>query len=322
MISAPPTPWTTRPRIRSPAAGAIAQNSGGDREDREAGGERLRPADHVGEAAGVEHEDGGDERVADDDPEQRKQVGVEVAQDVRQRDDERARVERRQQGAEARDRRAPTSDRTERRRRRGSAAWARATRLMASARVLAQPSRLREGTACVAPQARLRRRPMIGPMTVRSAEPRPDPPHRADRLRRLRGEAGRGPARRGAVGARARGAGDARRLIAGLEPPDDAAAYRVADDLAILGTLDFFPPLVDDPVDVRRDRRRQRAVRRVRDGRPGAVRAVDRGVPRGLPARRAGGGVRGGRRRRSARRAACSPAATRSATRSPSTASR
>ncbi len=37
-------------------------------------------------------------------------------------------------------------------------------------------------------------------------------------------------------------------LIAGLEPPDDAAAYRVTDDLAILGTLDFFPPLVDDPV--------------------------------------------------------------------------
>jgi selenide, water dikinase len=36
-------------------------------------------------------------------------------------------------------------------------------------------------------------------------------------------------------------------LIAGLEPPDDAAAYRVSDDLAILGTLDFFPPLVDDP---------------------------------------------------------------------------
>ncbi len=36
-------------------------------------------------------------------------------------------------------------------------------------------------------------------------------------------------------------------LIAGLEPPDDAAAWRVSDDLAILGTLDFFPPLVDDP---------------------------------------------------------------------------
>src|SRR5512143_3063927 len=37
-------------------------------------------------------------------------------------------------------------------------------------------------------------------------------------------------------------------LIAGLEPPDDGAAYRVSDDLAIIGTLDFFPPLVDDPV--------------------------------------------------------------------------
>ncbi len=36
-------------------------------------------------------------------------------------------------------------------------------------------------------------------------------------------------------------------LIAGLAPPDDAAAYRISDDLAIIGTLDFFPPLVDDP---------------------------------------------------------------------------
>jgi selenide, water dikinase len=36
-------------------------------------------------------------------------------------------------------------------------------------------------------------------------------------------------------------------LIAGLDPPDDAAAYRISDDLAVIGTLDFFPPLVDDP---------------------------------------------------------------------------
>jgi selenide,water dikinase len=35
-------------------------------------------------------------------------------------------------------------------------------------------------------------------------------------------------------------------LIAGLQPPDDAAAYRVSDDLAVIGTVDFFPPLVDD----------------------------------------------------------------------------
>lgn len=36
-------------------------------------------------------------------------------------------------------------------------------------------------------------------------------------------------------------------LIAGLTPPDDAAVYRISDELAIIGTLDFFPPLVDDP---------------------------------------------------------------------------
>ena len=36
-------------------------------------------------------------------------------------------------------------------------------------------------------------------------------------------------------------------LIAGLSPPDDAAVYRLTDDLAVIGTVDFFPPLVDDP---------------------------------------------------------------------------
>src|SRR4029079_19634032 len=36
------------------------------------------------------------------------------------------------------------------------------------------------------------------------------------------------------------------KLIAGLAPADDAPAYRVCDELAIIGTLDFFPPLVDD----------------------------------------------------------------------------
>src|SRR6187401_124058 len=48
------------------------------------------------------------------------------------------------------------------------------------------------------------------------------------------------------LGAEAAASPDAS-LIAGLDPPDDAAAYRVSDDLAIIGTLDFFPPLVDDP---------------------------------------------------------------------------
>jgi selenide, water dikinase len=36
-------------------------------------------------------------------------------------------------------------------------------------------------------------------------------------------------------------------LIAGLDPPDDAAVHLVAPDIAVIGTLDFFPPLVDDP---------------------------------------------------------------------------
>ncbi len=36
-------------------------------------------------------------------------------------------------------------------------------------------------------------------------------------------------------------------LLAGLDPPDDAAVYRLTDDLAVIGTVDFFPPLVDDP---------------------------------------------------------------------------
>lgn len=50
------------------------------------------------------------------------------------------------------------------------------------------------------------------------------------------------------AGLGAEAAGDAPgNLIAGLTPPDDAAVYRVNDDLAIIGTLDFFPPLVDDP---------------------------------------------------------------------------
>jgi selenide,water dikinase len=36
-------------------------------------------------------------------------------------------------------------------------------------------------------------------------------------------------------------------LLVGLEGPDDAAVYRLSDDLAIVQTVDFFPPVVDDP---------------------------------------------------------------------------
>src|SRR5437879_10303887 len=36
-------------------------------------------------------------------------------------------------------------------------------------------------------------------------------------------------------------------LLVGLGAADDAAVYRVAPDLAIVETVDFFPPVVDDP---------------------------------------------------------------------------
>lgn len=39
---------------------------------------------------------------------------------------------------------------------------------------------------------------------------------------------------------------DAPNLLVGLGAPDDAAVYRVAEDRAIIQTIDFFPPVVDD----------------------------------------------------------------------------
>ena len=38
-------------------------------------------------------------------------------------------------------------------------------------------------------------------------------------------------------------------LLVGLAPFDDAAVYRVSDDVALVSTTDFFPPLVDHPSD-------------------------------------------------------------------------
>lgn len=36
-------------------------------------------------------------------------------------------------------------------------------------------------------------------------------------------------------------------LLIGYDSRDDAAVYKITDDLAIVQTLDFFPPMVDDP---------------------------------------------------------------------------
>jgi selenide,water dikinase len=43
--------------------------------------------------------------------------------------------------------------------------------------------------------------------------------------------------------------GSSPNLLVGLAPFDDAAVYQVSEDLAIVSTTDFFPPLVDDPSD-------------------------------------------------------------------------
>jgi selenide, water dikinase len=42
-------------------------------------------------------------------------------------------------------------------------------------------------------------------------------------------------------------AGDDPAVLVGLGSPDDAGVYRVAPDLAIVQTVDFFTPIVDDP---------------------------------------------------------------------------
>ncbi len=38
-------------------------------------------------------------------------------------------------------------------------------------------------------------------------------------------------------------------LIVGFDTADDAGVYRLRDDLALVQTLDFFTPIVDDPYD-------------------------------------------------------------------------
>lgn len=73
----------------------------------------------------------------------------------------------------------------------------------------------------------------------------------------LRGLAGCGgcaakadPAMVAALAALARQAGsEPAAVLCGLDPADDAAVYKLDDDRALVSTLDFFPPLVDDPSD-------------------------------------------------------------------------
>ena len=40
---------------------------------------------------------------------------------------------------------------------------------------------------------------------------------------------------------------ESERLLEGFENADDALVYRVTDDIVCVQTVDFFPPMVDDP---------------------------------------------------------------------------
>ena len=36
-------------------------------------------------------------------------------------------------------------------------------------------------------------------------------------------------------------------ILVGFESSDDACVYKLTDSIAIINTVDFFPPMVDDP---------------------------------------------------------------------------
>jgi hypothetical protein len=55
------------------------------------------------------------------------------------------------------------------------------------------------------------------------------------------------------------------KVILGMESLDDAGVYKLTDDLAIIQTIDFFTPIVDDPYDWGRIARRAWVASRVLD---------------------------------------------------------
>ena len=63
-------------------------------------------------------------------------------------------------------------------------------------------------------------------------------------------------------------------------PLDDAAVVRISGGGGLVLTVDVITPIVDDPRDVRRDRRGQLDQRRLRDGRRPQVALNVVGFPR------------------------------------------
>ena len=74
------------------------------------------------------------------------------------------------------------------------------------------------------------------------------------------------------------------RVLVGHDTSDDAAIIKLRDDLALVETVDIFPPIVDDALRLRPHRRRQRALRHLRHGRH----ALERAELRRLAGRYAG----------------------------------
>ena len=57
-------------------------------------------------------------------------------------------------------------------------------------------------------------------------------------------------------------------LLVGINTSDDAAVYRISADQAIVQTLDFFMPVVDDPRDGGLSSRWRSSASRSRGSRP------------------------------------------------------
>ena len=69
-------------------------------------------------------------------------------------------------------------------------------------------------------------------------------------------------------------------VLVGFDHADDAGIYKLSNDLALVQTVDFFTPMVDDPLHLRPDRRDECAERCLCHGWPSHHRPRPRLLPR------------------------------------------